>query len=357
MADLKHHMFGPSSLERRMLCPGSFAIESQLENPPSNKYAEEGAKLHRSIELADFDGLDENQMEMVTGCLNWLDKRTDVKDVVYYEKTMSLIGPAFDELCFGTVDVVIVGKTLRIVDWKFGFNPVEYAKDNIQLATLAAMAMQKYGYDSCEVSVVQPRIGRWNDSYTFTDLSALITSISGVIETAKAPGAPCIPGEKQCKYCRGCHWAACPSLSRETEWLSETAEKTKPAELDDNELATLYHSAKTCASFLEKLKYQIKKRCEANKSCGGLALKTTSGGRECEDITRMYGVLGDHFEHEEFLKFCSVSVSKLETAFAKSRKEAGAVKTQKAGKEEFAELVGHLVKGKAPKVSIVKTTQ
>ena len=45
---MNHHPFGPSSLERRELCPGSWRLEKDLP-PVETKDSIEGTELHKSI--------------------------------------------------------------------------------------------------------------------------------------------------------------------------------------------------------------------------------------------------------------------------------------------------------------------
>ena len=64
-----HHPFSPSSLERRIACPGSYLLEKNLPPMPENPDAAEGTRLHAACATGDLTGLDPEQRELVEKCL------------------------------------------------------------------------------------------------------------------------------------------------------------------------------------------------------------------------------------------------------------------------------------------------
>ncbi|UDQ96854.1 DUF2800 domain-containing protein [Lentisphaerota bacterium WC36G] len=354
-----HHINSPSSLERRKLCPGSMKIEQALPEPPQSEYAAEGTMLHEAVatnnlELCETD----EQYEMARNCLNFVDELATSQDEVYKEVSLELLGSDWEIVTFGTADVVINGADkLIVIDWKFGRNPVQYAKDNIQLATYATMAMQQFKKKECTVFIVQPRCGRWNDFYTFSEPANILANIESIIEKCNDPAAEAVPGESQCKYCRGQYHLSCKAIQNEVEVFIDEELPTieeKINELSNDDLAKIYAKCKAIANFQKKIEYRIKKECESNQVCGNLILKKSSGGREIKDITALYNAVADVITQGEFLKLCSCSVAKIEKLYAVKKKEDGTYKTQKDGIAEFNGKVEDLIKFKADRVSILE---
>jgi len=356
MADnRKHHEFGPSSLERRMLCPGSYRQEKDLSETPQSDDANEGSMLHEAIETeiipANFTA---EQSELVTQCLEFVNKIAGNNKIIK-EPKLRLFNSAYEIISYGYADILIItANELIIIDWKFGRNPVEYAKDNIQLATLAAMAMQAYNCSKCTVHVVQPRLNRWNDSYTFTDCKAIAKSIESIIKECNSVDAKLIPGVKQCKYCKATYRGTCPAIGNMAVQLADqsTILEDKINELQPAQIEELYHKGKIVESFMKKLKKKIIATCNEHGSCGNLTLKTSSGGRECKDIPAMFEKVKEVIPQSDFLEACTLSIPKLEMQYSATMKDAGVVKSLKDGKAEFNKLIFDLVTEKTPKTTI-----
>ena len=103
----------------------------------------------------------------------------------------------------GTADVVIQHEddSITIIDWKFGYNPVNEVNKNIQLASYAVGAMQKFAASSCNCWVFQPRIYA-KSSYTFQNADAIIENIKLIIKRAKTESYVLNASEDACRYCR-----------------------------------------------------------------------------------------------------------------------------------------------------------
>jgi hypothetical protein len=62
----QHHELGPSTLKYVEICPGYRSSDE------TNIFAEEGTMLHSATENKCFDGLNDEQKELVTKCLDYL---------------------------------------------------------------------------------------------------------------------------------------------------------------------------------------------------------------------------------------------------------------------------------------------
>lgn len=358
----KHHPFGPSSLRRRELCPGSYRMEEGLPEVESD-IAARGTRLHAAIAA------------LISGQDGDTDIEGDDKALVadmhnYFAAEAKQFGPAElgveqrlsyklygEELYFGSSDVVLVAHDMAtIIDWKTGFREVAPAEDNLQGAAYALAAMQAYGVGLVKVAFYNPVIHQISD-HAYTDATGIAQSILGIIETAKAADAPCRPGEEQCRYCKAAAAGCCPAYMAEHEQAVATA-TAEPrviiTRLNDEQLVDLYERCRLVGRLADNVERELKGRCELAGSICGWGIKTTSGGREAVDINQMFNALKDFLGPDEFLQCCKLSVSQLEKKYAKARKETGAFKTEKDARTHFAELVGELIRDAPERKSLVQ---
>lgn len=361
-----HHPFGPSSLERRELCPASYRLEDGLPSV-SSEHAEEGTRLHAEIaelihrereELIYQDCIPEEDRDMLLAAYGLFRSVLDECGIfsVYVERRLSFSYLGM-ELLFGRSDVVIVtDDRVVIIDWKFGHRQVEEAANNIQGAAYALSAMQEFKKDKSEVIFFNPRI-RQLSRHLFTDRTGMTRYVIGVIGACKLDNARAVPGEVQCRYCKAAAHGTCPALARDTELMADKAEALVPlpslAELSADELVSLKRKCDLIAKLGERVDNRIRAICEESGSCGCFKIKEVSGGREMKDIGAAYAKLKGLFSAEEFLSFCSLSVSKLEKGFAKALKEKGMAGTEKAAKEVFAVDFDALIEVRPPKKNLV----
>lgn len=372
MPDTAHHLYGPSSLERRALCPASARLEKGLPNTES-PYAAEGTMLHsvvafwiniRSTGVLP-PGVEKLTWEQRDACLRCYRFAVDLippKADVYIEQKLVLKNWTA-ELLDGTPDIVIDdGEALIIIDWKFGRNPVTPASENLQGAGYAAMGMQTYKRKQAVVYFYQPRVLKENEKpegFLFTDCPAIVTNIRDIIGKCEDPAAPVCPGAKQCKYCRAKEQMVCPALSPMIPALAEKAAVPRSKGLDamaPEQLVTLWKQWKLVETLGKRIDYRIKAIIHKYGRCGSLVLKSKQGNRKCEDPAALFALLDreELVTPVEFVDACSVSVYNLELLIADKLKTAGKTKTQKEGKERFAVLTGHLITREAESESIVE---
>jgi len=364
----KHHPFGPSSLRRRELCPGSYRMEEGLPEVESD-VAARGTRLHGAIaemisgvSVNDTDedtDITSDDMALVTDMFDYfaseLRQFGEAKTIATEQRlSYKLYG---EELYFGSSDVVLVAHDMAtIIDWKTGFREVAPAEDNLQGAAYALAAMQTYGVGLVKVAFYNPVIHQISE-HAYTDATGIAQSILGIIETAKAADAPCRPGEEQCRYCKAAAAGCCPAYMAEHEQAVATA-TAEPrviiTRLNDEQLVDLYERCRLVGRLADNVERELKGRCELSGSICGWGIKTTSGGREAVDINQMFNALKDFLGPDEFLQCCKLSVSQLEKKYAKARKETGAFKTEKDARTHFAELVGELIRDAPERKSLVQ---
>jgi hypothetical protein len=124
---------------------------------------------------------------------------------------------------FGTCDAVILkGKTLHIIDLKFGRGVQVYAENNPQLMLYALGAWSEIemlqDLDTIMLHIVQPRLDhtdRW--SISVPDLLAWGEWVRGRAALAMQPDAPRVPGDIQCRWCRAA--GSCAALHAHTSQI------------------------------------------------------------------------------------------------------------------------------------------
>lgn len=358
----QHHDFGPSSLERRDLCPGSYAIESLLAEPSSTPEAQRGTRIHAAIAamLSNTvipEVLNEEEKEVADKLFEYVLTEKQVNgwtdEMLFPEKRLSY-GSFSGELYFGTADLVVVDKQaemLTVFDWKTGRKPVAEAADNFQGAAYALAAMQTFMLDTCRVVFYNPCINQLSD-HVFVGMDGLAKVITGVISKANEANAPRFPGEKQCRYCKGALFGTCPEYIAELETASKLTviPNRKPIkELTDAQVVELYGKCKLVDKLKSQIEDELKSRIESKGECAGWTMKSSSGGREATDVNGIYSVLEQTFTVDEFISFCSISVSALEKAYAKKMKGTNGFKTEKDAKANFAFITSDFISEKAPR--------
>ena len=109
---------------------------------------------------------------------------------------------------YGTADAVVVnGRSLHIVDLKYGVGNKVDAINNPQLRLYALGAIQQWGFEhgieSVSMTIVQPRLD--HISTETLKVEELLEWGEWVKERAKAtedPTAPATPGPEQCQWCK-----------------------------------------------------------------------------------------------------------------------------------------------------------
>lgn len=358
-----HSSFGPSSLKRRELCPGSYKLEKDLPEPEKSDSAIEGTLHHDEVANMILDFVEDRAVrefsEEAKMAFNYF-----WSIVSQYGKEGLQILPEYRmsykycgiEQFFGTADVVIVvSDKVIIADWKFGRREVDPAEENTQGAAYALMAMQEFKKEIAEVHFFNPVIHQ-TTSTTFTDKQQIASYIMSVIAIAQEENAPVIPSEDACRYCKAFYHGTCPAIAKTAEITVAKAEEVVPlpalSVLSVDDLCAMKDKCDLIAKLSDRVDAELKRRCEENGSCGQWSIKETSGGREITDIANAFTASG--MDSNSFLSCCTASVSKLEKLFAKSGKDAGTFKTEKDGKAEFNSLLADYIQQKPNKKSLVR---
>ena len=319
-----HHLFGPSSLERRHLCPGSYTVERQIPDVlRQSDTAESGTRIHAAIQLYVEEGLqpdleDSAEQDLAEKCCDFVDEYRRLYGISHLEAEIRLqysepMGPVY----FGTCDVLGVdaSQLVHIIDWKTGFLPVPEAKDNLQGMAYALAAMQSLGRNSVMVTFFNPRIGQKSSTF-FDSQDELAERISGIIARCMTMTDECIPGEDQCRYCRGALTGQCCAWRRWAGIATLVRENLDVQLMPDEDLANLYRQYSHGQAMLDLVREEILARLLDEGNVGGIEAVETEGRRECRDIAGLHSLMSQFgMSSLDFLSSCNVSLSKMENAF------------------------------------------
>lgn len=360
--ETKHHVFSPSTLERREACPASYRLEEGLPSFDTDN-SKEGTSKHAVTSDLITAYIAGKTLPTVDDAdvMAAFDKFSDVlrnpeisneKLQIFAERKLSYKFCGL-EVYNGTADVVIVTpEKVIVIDWKFGHREVTEAANNQQGAAYALAAMQEFDRKVADVHFYNPVIHQ-HSNYTFEGMEGIRDYVMGVIAECKRDSAPAVAGEKQCRYCKAAYYGTCPAYA---EFAAKTAAVAKRldvlpklSDLPDAFLCELAGKFKVVAKFADRVTEEIKARCAEKGACGSYVLKTTSGGKEIPDINAAFNALSSVFDAREFLSYCKVAEPSLRKAYAAKMKEIGKCASLKDGEKLFAEAMGELIQQKAPR--------
>lgn len=380
----KHHLFGPSALDRRFSCHMSLAEE---KDKPDNSTEDSRigdayhAEMHRlfvkitdsdgrlwPFEPAWYDGLSDlaaimldRVMTIVAETSEWQTAHIDPHTQLFSEITLSLddsispimLAKAGEDKLFGTADVVVVkNEEVIVIDFKTGHNEPVKADDTLQTATYALMACVQFQKEQAWAYIVNPYF-RQEEGYFFTDSALkkvyhiILETIETNIDAWQHPKDEAYnPTETNCRYCKGNTFGTCKAVQRMMTAIAESPaavipKKDEPlplASVTDDELIVLKEKCAIVAKAAKAVDDELKRRCEENGSCGSYFLRTQNGARKITDLNKAFELATKYLDPQKFMELCAISVPALKAAWADAMKASGDVKTKKEGEMYFDHL-------------------
>lgn len=228
---MKHDPNGPSKLNQREECPGSFRLETTAEievrpewagpgTPDDESEASaRGTRLHdliadcircdRAPKLEDIPGADpESDLIPLEFCWEQAQKvladvGEDLLVLVEYKVDLAHLGIPGG----GTIDLAVVnpGKDFVLIDWKFGYSAVRDPAVNRQMQAYALGLANDYGCVEGNAIIVQPNgigVAPVRSAYYSPEMLArLLPSLQRIVSDTQREDAPLIPGD-HCLYCK-----------------------------------------------------------------------------------------------------------------------------------------------------------
>lgn len=359
-----HALLSASSAKRWLACPPSARLTENMPDAGSG-YAAEGTLAHSLCELKlrrKFEGLrkstydkrlreiqaDERYSPEMDGYTDqYIDyisaivHRYDARPTIAAERRVdySEIAPGG----FGTSDCIILcGKDIHIIDFKYGKGVPVSAEDNPQLKLYALGAAREYDmlYDIRNVTlhIVQPRTEEGSSSWSLTrdELEAWGEAIAPTAKLAYEGGGEFSCGD-HCRFCK----AKAVCRARADHILSEAEFSTVPPELLSNEeLGRVLERARLIANWLSDIESYALNEILNGRTVSGFRAVEGRSNRQITDIEAAFKALTD---------------SGIEEAMLYERKPLGLTDLEKlvGGKKKLTELIGGFIKKPQGKPTLV----
>ena len=227
VAEKSHASLGASKAERWWECPGSVRLEEGLPDV-SSEYAAEGTGAHALAELGLRNSVDlltylgtkvegvevtEEMCEHVAIFTDYCLSLRNVASQEWIEKRFNLRKLNPPTPMFGTGDyVALMGRTLEVVDLKYGVGVVVEATNSKQLQYYALGVLLELedegirGIDEIKLTIVQPRASHKDGmvrSFTlsYSEMLDFASELLAAARRTQEPDAPLHPG-RHCRFCK-----------------------------------------------------------------------------------------------------------------------------------------------------------
>lgn len=303
----------PSSLQAISLCEGRPTMEAHVValdgEPESTGVATLGHELHQYAQDAvEFvkDGMEWGEA-IAQQCNFATSKGVDSWSVYCLQHALELVrdlvlkhGIALEHILTehrldmaslgfaqgGTADVVLVipGRLVIVIDYKFGFVDQGTADEHDQLQAYAAAAAETFTAPDVIVALIQPRADKANRisqaRFDADTLRANRTWTAAVIRLARADNPQLNAGFTQCQHCRALH--RCPEARRFMMQTKEALE-TIGEPMDADSRGELADAAKLSEKFAETGKAIAKTALQKGEKVTGWKLGTPRAMRSVAD--------------------------------------------------------------------------
>lgn len=351
-----HARFSPSAANRRIHCPPSLLLEEQFEEGESI-YAAEGTAGHLLAEhlirkhlkmrtkrpTSDYytDELVEAVDQYVSFVIGEIEAAKQECKTPVFMVEQRVDASEYVEGCYGTADMVIVtDKIVHVIDLKLGKGVEVHAEENPQLMIyglgVLRMAESLYDIETVRMTIFQPRL---NNSSTW-DVSPDYLKRWGE-EVLRPAGAQALIGAGEfsagswCRFCR----ARIQCRARAEAFLKlAQKEFSQPALLSDEEIADIISKADEIAKWASDV-YAYAQDQAINNGKHWPGYKVVEG-RSARKYTNEQDVVDAAIcaGYKDIYKKTLIGITEMERLM---------------GKDQFREILGHLVYKPAGKLTLV----
>lgn len=227
-------MLSPSSLDRRVACPGSEREESRLPRETGgSEAAARGQMLHEVMKVAaqtgtlsgsGYEHLEEADQNDVLWCWERVERalslaKSNPSWIVLIERRLDLSSIGLNvendpERCRVDLAIVIPGARALLYDFKFGDLPGHNPRFDWQFRAYATGLHINFGVPEVEVVRLQPRLDEDRSErkaiFSAEDMATFAEAIKAAAELCELPDAPTVLGP-HCLFCKAKQ--TCPSRS------------------------------------------------------------------------------------------------------------------------------------------------
>lgn len=322
MSDERNGLPSASSMERYMLCPGSYAAECGLPETTSDD-AETGNRIHAALAGETVTPpLTDDEERTMEACRSQatalLDTLLPHRDEMHLERRYW-----WGNQWSGKPDLVAldcISAEGLIIDYKTGRGEVASAEGNMQLRALAVLVAEEHKLERVTVAIVQPLAGPPSVClYSANDLRTARKEVLSIIDAIHGPDAPRIPSAKACQYCKA--KATCPE-AREASLqmpMANIPQGTTPsaiaATLTAETLSDFLRRAEFAAKVIEACRDEAKRRLEEGETVPGWTLKPGAERETITDPTAVYNrAAAVGVNSEAFMACVNITKTKLKDA-------------------------------------------
>ena len=364
-----HDPFGPSSLGRIRLCPGSYAMSKKAPPSEGSSDAAEGTLMHNFMEAglklptpdqvtyaSDLaQELTGEQMETLNSCMKYA--REKLNGYRVWTERFMVLEANLDEPITGTADVVAINQTADHaigIDWKFGRGSLSQTTTLMQAAAYSSMIFQTYkGVKVVDYYVYQPRVGfggtEYAASWDLQDYTRLMGMITESVRKAQELGASLDPSPAACQFCSAI--SICPAAAEITEQLPVKYESALPVE--PAKIAKALDMAKIVKKQVKAVEDMARQMMKEGGEIPGYILKPRSGSKRLADVPAAMDRLGELADFDDFLSVASIPLRKLLKVIIDREAEKEGT-TKKAQEERLFDLLGDAVTQSDPTFIITK---
>ena len=284
---MAHAAFPPSSADRWMACPASFALSLPLPDPPSSDYAFEGTRLHdiAANVLCAVPPVAPANPEDLEFLRPYLEHCQVLMRRTMTEGWMAETKVHHSALLSGTADFMAWGDgTFDVVDLKTGQGIEVDPAENKQLMTYAGMAAAKMpgvwkDIKRVRLTIVQPPaqvpVKTWETTTQRIEqhMGEVEVAISRSLEPAQVP----VPGE-HCRWCKA--KTVCPKLSGAVDALPVSM---AVAELSPEKTADILDRADLVMQFIDAVRAHGHDLAQRGVAVPGWTLKPKRATRQWAD--------------------------------------------------------------------------
>lgn len=309
-----HSRWSPSAAKRWMSCPASIKASAGVPEAPPSPYARKGTAVAKVAEIVMAN--DTALIDMVGAVIEGEEfTREDVEplqiyldllhgfvrdgDRIYTEQRLDLT--SLWKGLYGHADAVAVGKTLTIVDLKWGEGVYVDHIDNPQLKIYAIGALLQYDpegrYDFVDMIICQPRFANGTGVRALR-LSAnelwrwaIFTLLPALRET-EYEDARYVPGD-HCRWCAA--RPTCPAL-REYALEQAKADFQPVSELDGVAIGEILDRAQVVEDWIRAVRDEAMARLQRGETVAGYTLGVGRTTREWADEGRTIEFLRTHYK-------------------------------------------------------------
>lgn len=329
MSDERQGLPSASSMERYLLCPGSYAAERGLPDTTSAD-SETGNRIHAALAGETVTPpLTDDEERTMEACRRQADDLiTEIipnNDAIHEEKRLW-----FGNQWSGKPDVVAVDCIFAeglVIDYKTGRGEVAKADGNMQLRALAVLVADEHKLERVTVAVVQPLAGPPSVClYSAGDLKVAQKEIAGIIDSIHKTNAPRIPSTKACQYCKAKGTERCPESIAVVEALPlEISRDGNTLVITPGQMSELLEKLPMVEGIIESIRAKAKRMLQADPNAvPGWTLKPGAERETITDPTTVFNrASAAGVNSEAFMACVSVTKTKLKDAVKAATQDKG----------------------------------